>query len=57
MERLQISTMTTEETIELLKTDGVDITLEEAKMILVFLYLIGGLVTSEKFNFEIILVD
>ena len=57
MERLQIRTMTTEETIELLKTDGVDITLEKAKMILVFLYLIAGLVTSEKFNFEIILVD
>ncbi|MBV8326722.1 MULTISPECIES: hypothetical protein [Chryseobacterium] len=57
MEKLQISTMTTEETIELLKTDGVYVTVEEAKNILVFLYLIAGLVTSEKFNFEIILVD
>ncbi|MEF9478806.1 hypothetical protein OWR28_14780 [Chryseobacterium sp. 1B4] len=57
MERLQIRKMTTEETIELLKTDGVDITVEEAKMVLVFLYLIAGLVTSEKFNFEIIPVD
>ncbi|AZB11592.1 hypothetical protein EG344_23570 [Chryseobacterium sp. G0162] len=57
MEKLQISTMTNEETIELLKTDGVYVTVEEAKKILVFLYLIAGLVTSEKFNFEIILVD
>ncbi len=57
MEKLEISTITIEETIELLKTDGVYVTVEEAKKILVFLYLLTGLVTSEKFNFEIILVN
>lgn len=57
MEGVQISKMTAEEIIEILKTDGVDITVEEANMVLVFLYLIADLVTREKFNFEIILVD
>ena len=57
MERVQISKMTAEEIIEILKADGVDITVEKAKMVLAFLYLLAGLVTIEKFNFEIIPVD
>ncbi|WP_313001904.1 hypothetical protein [Chryseobacterium gleum] len=57
MERVQISKIAVEEIIEFLKTDGVDITVEEAKMVLLFLYLLADLVTREQFNFEIIPVD
>ncbi|WP_278352954.1 hypothetical protein [Chryseobacterium gleum] len=57
MERVQINKIAVDDIIELLKTDDVDITVEEAKMVLLFLYLLADLVTREQFNFEIMPVD
>ncbi|MCD9615979.1 hypothetical protein [Chryseobacterium gleum] len=57
MERVQINKIAVEDIIQLLKTDDVDITVEEAKMVLLFLYLLADLVTREQFNFEIMPVD
>ncbi|RXM52940.1 MULTISPECIES: hypothetical protein [unclassified Chryseobacterium] len=54
MERVEISKITVEELTELLKADSVKVSLEEAEMVLVFLYSIANLVIREKLNFEII---
>ncbi|WP_164975718.1 hypothetical protein [Chryseobacterium sp. CH25] len=54
MERVEIKKIPVEELIEQLKTDGVEISVEEAIQILEFLYFIANLAMDENFDIEIL---